>query len=194
MRFSDRYDHHLVGGNSYIDQYGYDINHLYEWSVENDPTFMSMEILLSYDLNVYGHIVSAALTLNVPSVLDIGCGCGQQSKMFAESDIDYIGVDPDVLPFYGEGRPGCSILYGTYPDCGNPGVQAGISSHCMGTALLWEPEAIADDFDVFIGHCYQDFFEELKEFYPNFEIIEVEDLMFHPEAPRVPMEIAACWR
>ena len=195
MTFEGRYSHHLMDIDSdYVRQYGYDIEHLYEWSCENDPDFRTMESALSYNLNVYGHIVVACLSMGITSVADIGCGCGQQSKMFAESDIDYVGIEPMNVPFYGEDRPGCTLLRTYYPDCGNPGVQAAISSHCMGTGVLWEPEAIADDFDVFIGNCYQEFFDELQEFYPYFQVMEAENLGYHPEAARIPMMIGICSR
>jgi hypothetical protein len=195
MPIEGRYSHHMdYMDTDYTRQYGYDIDHLYEWSLANDPDFHSMEDILSYNLNVYGHIVAECLGLGITSVADIGCGCGQQSKMFAESDIDYIGIEPSYLPFYGEDRTGCSILRASYPECGNPGAQAAISSHCMGTGVLWEPEAIADDFDVFIGNCYQEFFDELREFYPDFMVIEAENLGYHPEAVRIPMMIGICSR
>ena len=195
MAFFNRYKPHLVEDtDNYVDQYGYDIEHLDEWCRANDPDYASMESLLSYTMNVYGHIVAACLALGVEDVLDIGCGCGQQSKMFAESGIEYTGLEVGDYPFYGEGRPDCSIVRDEYPACGNLGHSAAVSSHCVGTGLVWEPEAIADDFDVFVGHCYADFFDELAPFYDNFQIIEDENFAYHPEYERVHMMIAACWR
>lgn len=195
MAFFNRYPHHLVDDDdNYVDQYGYDIEHLNQWSMENDPDYDSLEDLLSYTMNIYGHIVAGCLTLGVEDVLDIGCGCGQQSKMFAESDIDYTGLEVGNYPFYGEGRPGCEIVRASYPDSGNLGHTVAVSSHCIGTGLVWEPEAIADDFDVFIGHCYAEFFDDLAPLYDNFEIISDENFDYEPDVPRQHMMIAACWR
>lgn len=189
-----RYEHHLNGlEDDYESLYGYDINHLYEWSIANDDGWLSMESLLCYTLNIYGHILTAAIDFNVGSVLDIGCGYGRQSKMFAESNISYYGLELSHTPFYGLDRPDCELIIAEYPACGNiVGADAAISSHCVGTGILWEPEAIADDFDVFIGNCYVDFFDELFPLYNNQMIINTDTTVLNPD-DGIPMMIAACW-
>lgn len=115
--------------------------------------------------------------------------------MFSECGIDYYGLDPwENNHFYNEGLPGTSFWIGEYPASGNMGCQAAISSHCVGTQLLWPVDEIARDFDVFVGCCYTSFFNELQQLYGNYEVIECEDHLFHPEMPREEMTIAACWR